>query len=144
MLLIPYLNFNGNCAEAMAFYARVLKGEQGPVMRFGDMPASPDMPPVPDSAKNAVMHTFVKYGDQELMGSDVMPEACGGQGYQAPNGFYVNIRVDSVDEGSRIFKALSEGGKVAMAFDKTFWSPGFGMLTDRFGTPWMVNVFVQA
>ncbi len=140
MQFTPYLNFNGNCEEAMAFYARALGGTQGPVMRFGDMPPSPGMPPIPDSAKNGVMHTYVKFGDQELMASDVMPESCGGGGYQAPHGMYLSIQVKSVEEGERVFHALSEGGKLTMPFSKTFWSPGFGMVTDRFGTPWMVNV----
>ncbi|MDR2336336.1 MAG: VOC family protein [Burkholderiaceae bacterium] len=141
MQFIPYLNFNGNCAEAMAFYAKVLGGTQGPVMRFGDMPPMPDMPPVPESAKNGVMHTYVKFGDQELMASDVMPEACAGAGYHAPQGMYISIRVDTVEEGRRIFDAFAQGGQVTMPFGKTFWSPGFGMTTDRFGTPWMINVF---
>ncbi len=143
MRLVTYLNFNGNCAEAMAFYAKVLNGTMGPVMHFGDMPPSPDMPPLPDDAKDGVMHTFVKFGDQELMASDVMPGACGGAGYQAPHGITVAIQVDTVEEGKRIFTALSEGGKIVMPYDKTFWSSGFGMVTDRFGTPWMVNVYEQ-
>ena len=140
MKFIPYLNFNGNCAEAMAFYAKVLGGTQGPIMRFGDMPPNPDMPAIPESARNAVMHTFVKFGDQELMGSDVMPEACAGAGYLKPQGVFISIGLDNADEGRRVFNAFAEGGKVVMPYDKTFWSPGFGMVTDRFGTPWMVNV----
>ena len=64
-------------------------------------------------------------------------------GYQPPRSMYLSIRVETVEEGRRIFDALSEGGQVGMPFDKTFWSPGFGMVTDRFGTPWMVNVFEQ-
>ena len=143
MQFIPYLNFNGNCAEAMAFYAKVFGGKQGPVMTFGSMPPMPAMPPIPDSAKNAVMHTFVQVGDQEIMASDVMPEACGGAKYQPPQGMQLSVRVDTVEEGERIFQALSDGGTITMPFAKTFWSPGFGMVTDRFGTPWMVNVFEQ-
>lgn len=143
MLFIPYLNFNGNCEEAMAFYAKVLNGKQGPIMRFGDMPPSPDMPTVPDSAKNFVMHTFVQFGEQELMGSDSVPELCANAVYQKPQGMCISLRVDTVDEGRRIFDALAQGGQVTMPYEKTFWSPGFGMCTDRFGTPWMVNVYEQ-
>ncbi|QNP47266.1 VOC family protein [Diaphorobacter aerolatus] len=141
MQLIPYLTFNGNCEEAMTFYAKVFGGKMGPIMRFGDMPASEGMPPLPESAKNGVMHAYVKFGEQEIMGSDTMPEGCAGGGYQAPQGINVNIAVDNVEEGRRVFNALAEGGKVTMPFDKTFWSAGFGMVTDRFNTPWMVNVF---
>ncbi|MPM17698.1 hypothetical protein SDC9_64095 [bioreactor metagenome] len=140
MQFIPYLNFNGNCEEAMAFYAKVLNGKQGPIMRFGDMPPSPGMPTVPDTAKNFVMHTSVEFGEQELMGSDSVPELCANAVYQKPQGMYISLRVDTADEGRRIFDALAQGGQVTMPYDKTFWSPGFGMCTDRFGTPWMVNV----
>ena len=140
MQFIPYLNFNGNCAEAMAFYAQVLGGQQGPVMTFGQMPEMAAN--LPDDAKARVMHTSVQWGAQEIMGSDVMPEACGGGGYQAPQGMQVSIRVDTEAEGRRIFDALAQGGAVTMPYQATFWSPGFGMLVDRFGIPWMVNVYV--
>ena len=68
------------------------------------------------------------------MGSDVPPEH-----YSAPQGFGVTVAVPTTAEAERIFKALAEGGRVTMPFEATFWSPGFGMVTDRFGTPWMVN-----
>ena len=91
------------------------------------------------------MHAHLQIGAQSLMASDTMPampgqsaESCGG--YQKPQGLWVSIGVDSAAEGERVFKALAQGGQVTMPFAATFWSPGFGMVTDRFGTPWMVNV----
>ena len=88
------------------------------------------------------MHVHLQVGEQALMGSDAMPgagEACAG-GYVKPQGLWVSIGVADTAEGQRVFKALADGGQVAMPFEKTFWSEGFGMVTDRFGTPWMVNV----
>lgn len=139
MQLIPYLTFNGDCAQAFAFYREVLRGTIVHQSTFGEMP---DAPPMPDEAKQGVMHVHLQVGAQALMGSDAMPgadEACGG-GYKTPQGISVSIGVDSAEEGQRVFTALAQGGSVVMPFAATFWSPGFGMLTDRFGTPWMVNV----
>lgn len=137
---IPYLNFDGNCAEAFAFYAKALGGSIVYQGTFGEMPPQPGMPPLPESAKGRIMHVHLQVGEQSLMGSDTMPEACGGEAYVRPQGLWVSISVDSEAEGQRAFAALAEGGTVKMPFMKTFWSPGFGMATDRFGTPWMVNV----
>ncbi len=144
MQFIPYLNFNGNCAQAMAFYAKVFGGKIVHQSTFGDMPPMPGMEgQLPESAKNALMHAHLQIGAQSIMASDVVPELCAGAAYTPPQGIQVSIGVDRVDEGRRIFDALSEGGKVTMPYEKTFWSEGFGMVTDRFGTPWMVNVASQ-
>ena len=145
MQFIPYLNFDGNCAEAMAFYAKVFGGQILHQMRFADMPPSEGMPPLPEAAKNRLMHAHLQVGEQTIMASDTMPavpgqaEVCAG-GYQKPPGLWVSISVDSHAEGQRVFDALAPGGQVTMPYAATFWSPGFGMVTDRFGTPWMVNV----
>lgn len=139
MQLIPYLTFNGDCAQAFAFYRDVLRGTIVTQSTFGEMP---DAPPMPEATKQGILHVHLQVGAQALMGSDAMPgadEACGG-GYKQPQGISVSIGVDSADEGQRVFSALAEGGNVLMPFEPTFFSPGFGMLTDRFGTPWMVNV----
>ena len=148
MQFIPYLNFDGNCSEAMAFYAQVFGGKVMHQMTFGEMPASEGMPPMPDAAKARIMHAHLQIGAQALMASDTMPampgqgnEGCGG-GYQKPQGMWVSIGVADAEEGGGVFKALADGGQVAMPYAATFWSPGFGMVTDRFGTPWMVNVQV--
>ena len=146
MQFVPYLNFDGTCAEAMAFYAQLFGGQIVYQGTFGDMPASPGMPPLPDAAKQRIMHAHLQVGAQAIMASDTMPSApgqdpatCGG-GYHKPQGMWVSIGVDSFAEGQRVFDGLAQGGQVSMPYAATFWSPGFGMVTDRFGTPWMVNV----
>ncbi|MNZ97182.1 hypothetical protein D3C78_1164070 [compost metagenome] len=144
MQFIPYLNFDGNCAEAMAFYAQLFGGKIMHQMTFGEMPPGEDMPALPDSAKSLIMHAHLQIGEQALMASDAMPtvpgatEVCAG-GYLKPQGLWVSISVDSAAEGQRVFDALAPGGQVTMPYAATFWSPGFGMVTDRFGTPWMLN-----
>ena len=139
MQFIPYLNFDGNCAEAFAFYKDLFKGTIVHQGTFGEMPEGP---PIPPEARDRIMHVHLQVGQQALMGSDAFPgasDACAG-GYSKPQGLWVSIGVESPDEGRRVFNALAQDGKVAMPFDKTFWSSGFGMVTDRFDTPWMVNV----
>ena len=146
MQFIPYLNFDGTCAEAMAFYAKLFGGQIVYQGTFGEMPASPGMPPLPNAAKQRIMHAHLQVGAQAIMASDTRPSApgqdpatCGG-GYHKPQGMWVSIGVDSFAEGQRVFDGLAQGGQVSMPYAATFWSPGFGMVTDRFGTPWMVNV----
>lgn len=146
MQFIPYLNFDGSCAEAMAFYAKLFGGQIVYQGTFGEMPPGEGMPPLPEAAKKRIMHAHLQVGAQAIMASDTLPampgldpETCGG-GYRKPQGLWVSIGVDSVAEGQRVFDGLTQGGSVTMPFGKTFWSEGFGMVTDRFGTPWMVNV----
>ncbi|HMN78239.1 MAG TPA: VOC family protein [Burkholderiaceae bacterium] len=141
MQFTPYLNFGGNCAEAFAFYARLFDGNIVFQGTFAEMPASEDMPPIPESARQRIMHVQLQVKDHALMGSDTLPGAdvCSG-GYQPAQGLWVSIQADSVAEGRRLFDALATGGTTVMPFAATFWSEGFGMVRDRFGTPWMVNV----
>lgn len=144
MQFIPYLNFDGNCAEAFAFYAKLFGGTIVHQSTFGEMPASEGMPPVPASASDRIMHVQLQVQQQSLMGSDTMPGAdasCGG--FQPAQGLWVSISAADPAEGRRLFDRLAPGGQVLMPFAATFWSPGFGMLKDRFGTPWMVNVAAQ-
>ncbi len=150
MQFVPYLNFDGNCAEALAFYAQLFGGQITFQSTFGEMPPGEGMPPLPEAAKSRLMHAHLQVGAQSLMASDTLPampgmdpETCGG-GYRKPQGLWVSIGVETEAEGKRVFDGLSEGGQVTMPFAPTFWSPGFGMVTDRFGTPWMVNVAAQA
>ena len=146
MQFVPYLNFDGTCAEAMAFYAQLFGGQIVYQGTFGEMPASEGMPPLPEAAKNRMMHVHLQVGAQAIMASDTMPalpgvdmSTCGG-GYQKPQGMWVSIGVADAAEGQRVFDGLAQGGHITMPFAATFWSAGFGMVTDRFGTPWMVNV----
>ncbi|MBP6018393.1 MAG: VOC family protein [Burkholderiaceae bacterium] len=146
MQFTPYLNFDGNCAEAFAFYAKLFGGTIVYQGTFGEVPASENMPPIPESAKDRIMHVQLQVKEQSLMGSDAMPgadAACGG-GYQPPQGLWVSIHATDVAEGRHLFDALAQGGQSVMPFEATFWSPGFGMVKDRFGTPWMVNVRTQS
>ena len=137
-----YLNFDGNCAEAFAFYARLFGGTIVHQSSFGEMPPGEGMPPIPESARSRIMHVHLQIKEQALMGSDAMPGAdasCGG-GFQPAQGLWVSIQAADAAEGQRVFDALAPGGQVVMPFAATFWSTGFGMVKDRFGTPWMVNV----
>jgi len=131
MQIIPHLNFNGQCKEAFETYAKVLNGEIIYMGTYAEMPGADQFPP---EMQNLIMHTTIKLGDQMIMGADSPPDR-----FEKAQGLWVTIGVKEVAEGERIFKALSDGGNVVMPFQKTFWSPGFGMFTDRFGTPWMVN-----
>jgi PhnB protein len=129
--LTPYLNFNGQCAEAFKFYERTLGGKIEMMQTHGESPMKDQ---VPAEWRDKVVHARLVVGNQVLMGSDAPPPH-----YAAPQGMSISISVKSPAEGERIFKALSDNGKVTMPFQKTFWSPGFGMAVDRFGIPWMVN-----
>ncbi|HEX9942126.1 MAG TPA: VOC family protein [Thermoanaerobaculia bacterium] len=132
MQFTPYLNFNGQCAEAFRLYEQVLGGKVELMMTHGESPIADQVPP---DWHERIMHARLTVGDQVLMGSDSPPEH-----YAKPQGLYVSIHVDKPADAERIFKALAENGTVKMPFEKTFWAAGgFGMLVDRFGTPWMVN-----
>jgi len=130
----PYLIFDGNCAEAMRFYERALGGKLERMMTFGEMPGDQKSPP---GTANRIAHARLDLKDGVLMASDSMP---GVHQYEGMKGFSVSLTYANAAESKRIYDALAEGAKqVTMPFQKTFWSEGFGMLTDRFGTPWMVN-----
>ncbi|MDQ8027916.1 MAG: VOC family protein [Brevundimonas sp.] len=136
MKIVTSLSFKGECREAFDFYARVLGGKVTAAYPFGDGP--PDMPIGPEY-KDWLMHCWLDVGDQSIMGADIPPEF--GTNIDKPkNGFDVTLHTEDMAEAKRWFDALSEGGTVHMAFGETFWSPGYGNLTDRFGIPWMVNV----
>jgi PhnB protein len=130
------LSFQGHCREAFEFYARVLGGELVAAIPFGQGPA--DMP-VDPKYTDWLMHAWLQVGDQALMGADMPPEFA--PNIDKPkNGFDVTFHTDDAAEARRVFDGLAEGGKVGMPFGETFWSPGYGSLTDRFGIPWMINL----
>ena len=135
MKIVTSLSFQGQCREALEFYARVLGGKVTAAFPYGDGP--PDMP-VDPKYKDWLMHGWLEVGDQAIMGADMPPEFA--PNIDKPkNGFDVSYHTDDLAKARQVFAALSEGGKVSMPFAETFWSPGFGSFTDRFGIPWMVN-----
>ena len=131
MKFTPYLNFGGNCREAFEFYAQTFGGKVEAMMPFEGTPAAEH---VPADQRNQIMHACLSIGDATLMASD-----CFGGMYEKPKGMSVSIHFKDAAEGRRVFDALSQGGEVVMPFEPTFWSAGFGMVNDRFGTPWMIN-----
>jgi PhnB protein len=132
MQLNPYLIFNGDCAEAFKFYEQALDGKIEALMTFAGSPAAEH---VPAEFADKVLHATMKIDGQTIMASDAPPGK-----YERPTGISVSISLNDRDRGERIFNALAEGGRVEMPFQKTFWAEGFGMCSDRFGIPWMVNV----
>lgn len=131
-MLEPYLIFDGNCADAMRFYERTLGGKLQALMTFGESPVRDQVPP---GAAGRVMHARLVIGDRALMASDGML----GEPYEGMKNFSVTLYYPEVAEAKRVFDALAEGGKVNMPMAKTFWAEAFGMLVDRFGTPWFVS-----
>lgn len=134
MNINPYLGFAGKCEEAFKFYEKVLNGKIAFMMKKGESPMADQ---TPTAERNHVMHASLQVGNETIMGGDAPS-----QHFSKPAGFCVSVGVKELAEGERIFKALSEGGKTQMPFQKTFWSPGFGMCIDRYDIPWMVNVEV--
>jgi len=130
-MFTTYLNFNGNCAEAFRFYERCFGGKIEFMQTFGESPMKDSVRP---EDYGLVMHVALKVDGDALMGSDAPPDR-----YEAPRGMYVSVHAKTSGDAERIFNELSAGGKIEMPFQKTFWSPGFGMTHDRFGIPWMVN-----
>jgi len=134
MQIEPYLTFNGNCEAALEFYAQCLGGKVTFMQRYAGSPM--DNAELPAEWKNKVLHATFEAEGHKLMGSD------GGPGYpfKGYSGFSISLNIpkDPARAG-RIFNALAAGGQVQMPYQKTFWAEGFGMLTDKFGVPWMVN-----
>ena len=135
MLIQPYLFFEGRAEEAAEFYKRKLGAEVTMLMRNKDAPEPPPPGTLPPGSESKVMHMALKIGDTTLMGSDGY--ASGKPNFQ---GFSLSLTVRDEAEAKKVFAALSEGGEVRMPLGKTFFSPSFGMLADRFGVGWMVYV----
>lgn len=126
----PYLFFDGRCEEALEFYRKALGAEVTALMRYKE---SPDPAACPPGWGNKVMHANLRIGQSVVMASDGPTE--GKPGFQ---GFSLTLSVRSEAEAERLFAALADGGRVRMPLARTFFSPRFGMLSDRFGAPWMV------
>jgi len=125
-----YLFFDGNCAEAMRFYERALGGKLD-LIPAKDAPPDAPMPP---GSGDKIMHSRLEADGAVILASDWLAPAP----YPGMGGFSVTLETPTVDDAKRLFDALVSGGQVTMPFGKTFYSDGFGMLVDRFGTPWMV------
>jgi PhnB protein len=132
MQMNPYLSFNGQCEAAFEFYERCLGGQLGPMFRYGGSPMANQ---VPADWQDKVMHGSLTVGGRVLMGGDVAPAAI----YEEPKGFSLSLQKQSTTDAERIFRELSNGGRVTMPLEKTFWATRFGMVVDRFGIPWLIN-----
>jgi PhnB protein len=132
MQVQPYVFFDGRCEEALEFYRRALGAEVTMLMRFKD---APDQSMISPGAENKVMHSNVRIGETSILASD---GRC--QGKPSFQGFALTITASAEAEADRLFGALADGGQVQMPMAKTFFSPRFGMVNDRFGVMWMVIV----
>jgi PhnB protein len=131
----PYLFFEGRCEEAIAFYKKALGAQVEMLMRYRDSPEPPQPGMCPPGSDDKVMHASLRIGEAVMMVSDGRM-----QGKPAFQGFALSLDAATAAEADRLFAALSEGGQVLMPQGKTFFSPRFGMVADRFGVSWMVIV----
>lgn len=129
--LNAYLFFDGDCADAMRFYERTLGGKLD-LITHAESPIAGETPP---GSADRIMHARLAMDGGTLMASDSMA----GQHYEGMHGFSLTLVYPTATDARRIFDALAQGGRVTMPIQKTFWAEAFGMLVDRFGTPWMVN-----
>jgi len=138
MQLQTYLFFDGRCEEAVEFYKEVLGAEVTMLMRFKDSPEPPQPGMVPPGSEDKVMHMSFRIGETTVLASD---GRC--QGKPSFQGFSLSLTVPNESEAERRFAALADGGQVQMPMTKTFFSPRFGMVADRFGVSWMIYVTPQ-
>lgn len=132
----PYLSFDGNCAEAMRHYERVLGGKIEMMMTYAEAPPEPGKPPMKGaSGGDKILHASLTVDGNRIMASDVPP----GMPYEGMKGITVSLAYPSAEQGRTVFDKLAQGGQMTMPYQKTFWAEGFGMVVDKFGTPWMVN-----
>jgi PhnB protein len=131
MQFTPYLNFDGRCEAAFKFYEAAFGGKIAFLVTFANTPMGDKAPP---EWRNKVCHATLMLGDSALMGADATPDR-----YEAIKGVSVSFVPKTTEEAERVFKKLSEDGKVTMPLQKTFWAAAFGMVVDQFGIPWMIN-----
>jgi PhnB protein len=132
MRLFPHLAFPGNCREAFDFYAKVLKGKIAMSMTYGESPMKGHMSA---DMHDKIIHARLEFGDnQALAGVDAPPER-----FKKQQGVGIIVYIDSPADAERAFNAFADGGSVGMPFQQTFWAYRFGMVTDKYGTEWMIN-----
>ncbi len=129
----PYLFFHGRCEEALNFYVKALRGE---IVHMSRIAGSPIEQQVPADQRQGVMHATFVAGDVRFMASDGQP----GPGPDGNDDIALSLATSDATEGERVFKALSEGGKIGQPLETAFWGGRFGMLTDKFGVQWMVSI----
>lgn len=129
--IIANLLFHGDCRQAFEFYAAALDGNIRTMITYGEVPGEEKLG---DQFQDQIMHAWLDVGDQSIMGGDIPAE-----GTRHVSGAAVAIQTMDEIASRRIFSALADGAEITMPFRDTPWSSGFGMLTDRFGTPWVVN-----
>lgn len=137
-LVQPYLFFDGNCAEAVEFYRTALGAEVVMIMRYKESPEPPPPGMIPDNWGDKVMHAGLKIAGNLIMASD--GGGCSDGSPKGFHGFSLSLALPDEAAAQKAFAALSQGGQVMMPLGKTFWSPCFGMVTDKFGLGWMVTV----
>jgi len=135
MHIQPYLFFEGRCEEAIEFYRKAIGAEVRMLMRYSDAPESPPPGKLPPGSENKVMHACLRIGETEVMASDGF---CAGT--PTFRGFSLSLTAKNEADADRLFAALGAGGEARMPLGKTFFSPRFGMLVDRFGISWMIIV----
>lgn len=134
MAIVTYINFKGNCREAVEFYVQVFGTEKPQIMTYGDTPPDPEFS-MPEESKELIMHTMLKINGSPVMFSDVFP----GMPFVAGNNISLTILTKDMDEIKSLFNRLKEGGTVDMDLQETFWSKCYGSLTDKFGIPWQFS-----
>jgi len=134
MKIGPYINFPGNCKEAVMFYTEIFKTDEPTIMTFGEMPEDPSFP-MPDGIRDLVANAQMNIGGNMIMFSDVPP----GMPFIKGNNIALIITHEDVEEIKRLFGLLSKGGTVEMLLQETFWSKAYGSLTDKFGIGWQMS-----
>jgi PhnB protein len=130
---IAYLGFNGNCAEAMRFYERALGGKIELMMSGADSPMAAQ---IPKESAHRIMHARLALKGGGLLYGGDCPEQ---MPYEGIKGVSITLNYDTIAEAQKVFNALGDGGKVTMPMQPAFWAKSWGMLVDKFGTPWIVN-----
>jgi PhnB protein len=131
MRISPHLTFDGGCRAAFLRYQQILGGEIATMLTYGESPMASQIDP---QWHERIVHATLQFGSVELTGADVLPHH-----YQRPQGFFVTLTLESAAQAAQIFNALAAGGDVRLAFQETFWSPGFGVVVDCHGVPWEIN-----
>ncbi|MBN8202454.1 VOC family protein [Bacillus sp. NTK034] len=134
MAVNAYLNFEGNTREAIEFYVKAFELEMPEISTFGESPQHPEYP-LPEEAKNLVMHSSLNICGSNVMFSDTFP----GMPFTVGNNINLAVVINDLDDLRKYFNNLQEGGKVTMELQETFWSKSFGQLTDKFGINWMFS-----